>query len=83
MWPGRAKASHLECHLSEAEPVCGDCRNPPGGSAFFLDQNSELLRHSNVTTTMAHYVKEVPSETTRAMDKIDALFDNAPDGPPN
>jgi hypothetical protein len=36
-----------------------------------------ILRHSNVATTMRHYVKDVPSEAISAMDKIDALFNNA------
>ena len=35
-----------------------------------------LLRHSNVSTTMGHYIKSVPDEAVRAMDKISALFDN-------
>jgi integrase len=33
-----------------------------------------LLRHSNLATTTQHYVKDVPAETQRAIEKIDALF---------
>jgi integrase len=36
-----------------------------------------LLRHSNLATTQAHYIKDIPSETARAMEKIDALCNNA------
>ena len=36
-----------------------------------------LLRHADLATTTKHYVKDVPAEAKRAMDKIDALFDNA------
>ncbi len=36
-----------------------------------------LLRHSDIQTTAAHYIKSIPAEAVRAMDKIDALFDNA------
>jgi integrase len=36
-----------------------------------------LLRHANLATTQAHYIKDVPSETIRAMEKIDALCNNA------
>jgi integrase len=35
-----------------------------------------VLRHSNVATTTAHYVKSVDAAALRAMDKIDMLFDN-------
>ena len=35
-----------------------------------------LLRHSHWATTQAHYIKDVPSETVRAMEKIDALCNN-------
>lgn len=35
-----------------------------------------LLRHSNIATTRAHYIKSVPAEAVRAVDKIDRLFDN-------
>jgi integrase len=34
------------------------------------------LRHANVSTTTAHYVKSVDAAAIRAMDKINALFDN-------
>jgi integrase len=33
-----------------------------------------LLRHSNLATTTQHYVKDVPAETQRAVEKIDVLF---------
>jgi integrase len=33
-----------------------------------------LLRHSNLSTTTAHYVKDVPQETQRAMLAIEKLF---------
>lgn len=36
-----------------------------------------LLRHSNIATTNQHYIKSVPAEAIRAVDKINALFDNA------
>jgi integrase len=35
-----------------------------------------LLRHSNLATTTQHYVKDVPAETQRALEKIDALFNS-------
>jgi hypothetical protein len=41
-----------------------------------------LLRHTNIQTTVAHYIKSVPAEAVeavRAMDKINALFDNQND----
>jgi len=34
-----------------------------------------LLRHSNVATTTRSYVKDVPSDTVRGMEKVDALFE--------
>jgi integrase len=33
-----------------------------------------LLRHKNLSTTQTHYIKDVPEETLRAAEKIDALF---------
>ncbi len=33
-----------------------------------------LLRHSNVATTQAFYIKSVPEEAVRAVEKMDALF---------
>jgi hypothetical protein len=33
-----------------------------------------LLRHTNIGTTQQFYIKDVPGETERAMDKIEALF---------
>jgi hypothetical protein len=32
-----------------------------------------LLRHSSVTTTQKHYIKEVPEVTLRAMEKVETL----------
>ena len=42
-----------------------------------------LLRHANIATTQQHYIKSVPAEALRAVDKINALVDNAADGQPN
>lgn len=36
-----------------------------------------LLRHSNIATTQQHYIKDVPEEAARAVEKIDALFSKA------
>jgi hypothetical protein len=33
-----------------------------------------LLRHKKLSTTQTHYIKDVPEETLRATEKIDALF---------
>jgi integrase len=33
-----------------------------------------LLRHSNIQTTAAYYIKSVPAEALRAVEKMDALF---------
>ncbi|MGB8592758.1 MAG: hypothetical protein WA755_00070 [Candidatus Acidiferrales bacterium] len=33
------------------------------------------LRHSNIATTMTHYVKDVPSDVVRVVQKVDALFE--------
>jgi hypothetical protein len=33
-----------------------------------------LLRHANISTTQQFYIKSVPSEALRAVEKIDALF---------
>jgi integrase len=35
------------------------------------------LRHANVATTTAHYIKSVDAAAVRAVDKISVLFDNA------
>lgn len=35
-----------------------------------------LLRHSSVSTTMAHYIKDVPEATLRGMEQIEALCSN-------
>lgn len=43
-----------------------------------------LLRHASVQTTAKHYVKSVPADAVRAVDKINALFDNrSGSGAPN
>ncbi|HEV2340249.1 MAG TPA: hypothetical protein VGS15_00455 [Candidatus Acidoferrales bacterium] len=43
-----------------------------------------LLRHANIATTQAHYIKSVPAEAIRAVDKMSALFDNvSASGRPN
>jgi integrase len=36
-----------------------------------------LLRHANIATTNQHYIKSVAADALRAMDKINALVDNA------
>lgn len=41
-----------------------------------------VLRHANVSTTMAHYIKSVDSAAVRAVDKVNLLFHNV-DGRPN
>jgi integrase len=33
-----------------------------------------LLRHSSVNTTLAHYIKDIPEVTQRAMEKVEALL---------
>jgi integrase len=40
-----------------------------------------LLRHSNIATTQQHYIKDVPEEAARAVERIDALFNRALIGP--
>lgn len=35
-----------------------------------------LLRHSNIATTQAHYIKSVDDAAARAVDKVSKLFDN-------
>jgi integrase len=42
-----------------------------------------LLRHADLATTEKHYIKDVPAEAKRAMDKINALFDNQTGERPN
>lgn len=43
-----------------------------------------LLRHANIATTQAHYIKSVPAEAIRAVDKMSAMFDNvSASGRPN
>jgi hypothetical protein len=35
-----------------------------------------LLRHSSVTTTERHYIKDVPENTLRAMNQLEKLFND-------
>jgi integrase len=42
-----------------------------------------LLRHKNIATTAAHYVKDVPSDTAASVNKISALFPEITSGRPN
>jgi len=42
-----------------------------------------LLRHKNIATTMAHYIKDVPSEAVRAAQKISDLFPEITSARPN
>jgi len=43
-----------------------------------------VLRHANMATTTAHYVKSVDASAIRGLDKVSALFDNTTDsGRPN
>jgi hypothetical protein len=37
-----------------------------------------LLRHASLTTTAAHYIDSVPSETRAAVEEIGRLFQNVP-----
>jgi hypothetical protein len=57
-----------------------EARDGPGecGLLFVDDQIVEpakgLLRHTNIATREQHYIKDVPEEAVRAVEKIDALF---------
>jgi integrase len=42
-----------------------------------------LLRHSNVQTTQQFYIKSVPAEALRAVEKMDALFQKSAQTVPN
>jgi integrase len=42
-----------------------------------------LLRHSNVHTTQQYYIKSVPADALRVVEKMDALFQKSADGAPN
>jgi integrase len=42
-----------------------------------------LLRHSSVNTTLAHYIKNVPEVTQRAMEKVEALLTEGSKGRAN
>ena len=38
-----------------------------------LDQAGERKRHSNVSTTERHYIKDVPESTLQAMKQLETL----------
>jgi len=42
-----------------------------------------LLRHSNVQTTQQFYIKSVPADALRAVEKMDALFQKSANAVPN
>ena len=42
-----------------------------------------LLRHSNVHTTQQFYIKSVPADALRAVEKMDALFQKSANTAPN
>jgi integrase len=42
-----------------------------------------LLRHSNVQTTQQFYIKSVPADALRAVEKMDALFHKSSNAAPN
>jgi integrase len=42
-----------------------------------------LLRHSNVQTTQQFYIKSVPADALRAVEKMDALFQKSANSAPN
>jgi integrase len=42
-----------------------------------------LLRHSNVQTTQQFYIKSVPADAVRAVEKMDALFQKSGNSAPN
>jgi hypothetical protein len=77
-----SKADH-EFKLDESLPQWrGFYANRRGIGTAIQDVDNALaakshLRHSNVSTTTAHYVKSVDAAAVRAVDKIDQLFDNA------
>jgi integrase len=54
-------------------------------SAIELDPMAAkgLLRHSNLNTTLKHYIKEIPEVTQRAMEKVEALLATGPNHRPN
>lgn len=84
----KAKDEHVEtAHAFKPLPKwCGYYALRRGLATLATSVESQmaaksLLRHSNIQTTAAHYIKSVPQEASRAMQKIDALF--AADGVPN
>lgn len=42
-----------------------------------------LLRHTDLATTSKHYIKDIPIETLRAAEKMDALFQKSSSSAPN
>jgi hypothetical protein len=42
-----------------------------------------LLRHASIQTTATHYIKSVPAEALRAVQKVDALFETSVTNPVN
>jgi hypothetical protein len=42
-----------------------------------------LLRHSNVQTAQQFYIKSVPADALRAVEKMDALFQKSANAVPN
>jgi len=53
------------------------CRRGGGTLATAVESQlaaKSLLRHSNIATTQQYYIKSVPSEAVRAVEKMDALF---------
>jgi hypothetical protein len=39
-----------------------------------------LLRHSNVNTTLLHYIKDVPEVTAKGMAQVEQLFSKLDSG---
>lgn len=73
-----AEADHEFTHLPEWRGFYA-LRRGIGTALADLDSAvaaKSVLRHSNVATTTAHYVKSVDAAAIRAMDKLDMLFDN-------
>jgi integrase len=80
----KSKAKHGGIgHEFESLPVWRGwygCRRGAATLATQLDSPlaaKGLLRHSDLATTSKHYIKDVPAETLRAVQKIDALFQSA------
>lgn len=89
---GEAEADHEEAdhkyRRDAALPVWRGwyaCRRGLATTVSDLDTTlaaKSLLRHSNIATTQAHYIKSVDAAAVhaavRAVDKVSALFDNKP-----